>query len=60
MPAWASVIASLLAEKDAHRASELEAGLPDGAPALQDAAVGPIPPAVTRKPVRTVRRRRKP
>ena len=60
MPAWAGVIASLLAEKDAHAVCELTPGLPDGSPARQDVAVRPAPQSVARKPARTVRRRRKP
>jgi len=60
MPRWAVVICELLAERDAHQARELSAGLPDGAcDALQPrgATAAPLP---TPKPVRAVRRRRRP
>ena len=60
MPRWAVVICELLAERDAHQARELDAGLPGGACDALQPRGATAAPSPTPKPARAVRRRRRP
>jgi hypothetical protein len=55
-----SILADLILRNEECRKVGISPGLPDGASARQDAAGWPNPPAVTPKPARAVRRRRRP